>query len=382
MTFLFLRQAIWMCLTALLLISSNTVQSAGEDRIFVASFASAEKGAIRTLSLDTETGTLRPQHSYEQIQYVYYLALAPDGKTLYATHGKPTGDGARREFVSAFRVAADGSLSLLGSRPAHGKSACFVDTNGHVLVLANYQGGTVVSYPLAADGTIGERSSLIQHTGSSVNAARQEGPHAHAALFGPSGKRVFVPDLGADRIFSYRADPGAASLTPTLQKSVATNAGAGPRHVRFHPNQKWMYGINELSGSITRYDFDIHTGKLFRRETVTTLPEGFGGENGCADLAITADGRFLYGTNRGHDSIAAYRIGKGGLLEQIAITSSGGKSPQNLAISPDGRWLLVANMSGDNVAVFRIDPATGSLSKSATRYPIPHPACIVGVPSR
>ncbi len=355
---------------------------AEETFYFVASYGNGDKGAIHTLTLDPATGRLTPKHRYGDIQYAYYLALAPDGKTLYATHGKPTGDGARREFVSAFRVTEDGSLSLLGSRPAHGKSACFVDTNGQVLVLANYQGGTVVSYPLAADGTIGERSSLIQHEGSSVNAARQEGPHAHAALFGPSGKRVFVPDLGADRIFSYRADPDAASLTPTLQKSVATNAGAGPRHVRFHPNQKWMYGINELSGSITRYDFDIHTGKLIRCETVTTLPEGFGGENGCADLAITSDGRFLYGTNRGHDSIAAYRIGKGGLLGQIAITSSGGKSPQNLDISPDGRWLLVANMSEDNVAVFRIDPATGSLSKSATRYPIPHPACIVGVASR
>ena len=356
--------------------------NAEEPFYFVASYGDGEKGAIHTVSLDEATGRLTPKHRYDEIQYAYYLAVAPDGKTLYATHGKPIGDGARREFVSAFRVAEDGSLSLLGSRPAHGKSACFVDTNGQVLVLANYQGGTVVSYPLTADGSIRERSSLIQHTGSSVNASRQEGPHAHAALFGPSGTRVFVPDLGADRIFSYRADPSDASLTPTLQKSVASLAGAGPRHVRFHPNQKWMYGIDELSGSITRYDFDIDTGKLIRRETVTTLPAGFEGDNLCADLVITPDGRFLYGTNRGHDSIAAYRIGKGGLLEPIAITSSGGKSPQNLDISHDGRWLLVANMSGGNVAVFAIDPATGKLSKSATRYPIAHPACIVGAASR
>ena len=283
------------CLVLLFLLVGNAARGAD---VFVASYGAQDEGAIHTLALDPATGRLTPKHRYGDIQYAYYLALAPDGKTLYATHGKPTGDGARREFVSAFRVAEDGSLSLLGSRPAHGKSACFVDTNGQVLVLANYQGGTVVSYPVAADGSLGARSSLIQHTGSSVNAERQEGPHAHAALFGPSGKRVFVPDLGADRIFSYRADPAAASLTPTAQKSVAANAGAGPRHVRFHPNQQWMYGIDELSGSITRYDFDIDSGKLTRRETVTTLPEGFAGENGCADLAITPDGRFLYGTNR------------------------------------------------------------------------------------
>ena len=367
------------CLMLLALFVGNAAR--GTD-VFVASFGAEDAGAIHTLSLDEKTGRLIPKHRYGDIQYAYYLALAPDGKTLYATHGKPTGDGARREFVSAFRVAEDGSLTLLGSRPAHGKSACFVDTNGQVLVLANYQGGTVVSYPVNADGSIGARSSLIQHEGSSVNAARQEGPHAHAALFGPSGKRVFVPDLGADRIFSYRADPGNASLAPTLQRSVAANAGAGPRHVRFHPNQQWMYGIDELSGSITRYDFDIDTGKLIRRETITTLPEGFEGDNLCADLAITPDGRFLYGTNRGHDSIAAYRIGKGGLLEPIAITSSGGKSPQNLEITADGRWLLVANMSGENLAVLAIDSKTGRISKSATRYPIAHPACILGAASR
>lgn len=355
---------------------------AEEPFYFVASYGNGDKGAIHTLAIDETTGRLNPKHSYSDIQYAYYLALAPDGKTLYATHGKPASGGARREFVSAFRVAEDGSLSLLGSRPAHGKSACFVDTNGHVLVLANYQGGTVVSYPLAANGSIGERSSLIQHTGSSVNAERQEGPHAHATLFGPSGKRVFVPDLGADRIFSYLADTETATLKPTAQKAVTTIAGAGPRHVRFHPNQKWMYGINELAGSITRYDFDIDSGKLIRRETVTTLPEGFGGENGCADLAITPDGRFLYGTNRGHDSIAAYRIGKGGLLEPIAITPSGGKTPQNLEITPDGKVLLVANMGGNNIAAFRINSDSGDLSKTATRYPISHPACIVGAASR
>ena len=367
------------CLILLALLVGNA--ACGAD-VFIASFGAQDAGAIDTLTLDEQNGRLSPKHTYGDIQYAYYLALAPDGKTLYATHGKPAGGGARREFVSAFRVDRTGKLTLLGSRPAHGSSACFVDTNGQLLVLANYQGGTVVSYPLAADGSIGERSSLIQHTGSSVNAERQEGPHAHAALFGPSGQRVFVPDLGADRIFSYRANRDSATLTPTAQKSVAANAGAGPRHVRFHPNQKWMYGINELSGSITRYDFDIDSGKLTRTETVTTLPADYAGENGCADLAITPDGRFLYGTNRGHDSVAAYRIGAGGALEPIAITPSGGKSPQNLEITADGRWLLVANISGGNVAVFRIDPATGRLSQSATRYAVAHPACIVGAAGR
>ena len=351
--------------------------AAAEPLLFVASYGAGEEGAITTLALDEPSGTLKPLHTYRAIQYAYYLAISADGKTLYATHGKPSGAGGRREFVSAFRVDAGGELSLLGSRPAHGSSACFVDTNGRVLVLANYQDGTVVSYPLLPDGSIGPRSSLIEQQGSSVNAERQEGPHAHAALFGPGRKRVFVPDLGADRIFSYRADSHTGKLEPTSQRSVATLAGAGPRHVRFHPNHRWMYGINELTGSITRYDFDADSGALSRRETISTLPQEFSGKNGCADLAITPDGHFLYGTNRGHDSVAAYRIGTDGVLERIAITPSGGKSPQNLAITPDGRILLVANMSGANIAVFGIDGATGTLSKAAASYLIAHPACIV-----
>jgi 6-phosphogluconolactonase len=356
--------------------------AAAEPLLFVASYAAGEEGAISTLTLDEASGTLQPMHTYRAIQFAYYLALAPDGKTLYATHGTLSGEGRRREFVSAFRINKTGSLSLLGCRPAHGSSACFVDSNCNVLVLANYQDGTVVSYPLAADGSIGRRSSLIQQRGSSVDAERQEGPHAHAALFGPSGKRVFVPDLGADRIFSYRANPETGRLKPTAQKSVAALPGAGPRHVRFHPTHRWMYAINELTGSITRYDFDSRSGALTRRETISTLPQDFAGKNGCADLAITPDGRFLYGTNRGHDSVAGYRIGEGGVLELIAITPSGGKSPQNLEITPDGQMLLVANMSGSNIALFRIDGATGTLSKTVSRYAIAHPACIIAAMPR
>ena len=143
-----------------------------------------------------------------------------------------------------------------------------------------------------------------------------------------------------------------------------------------------MYGINELTGSITRYDFDADSAALLRRETISTLPHAFSGKNGCADLAITPDGRFLYGTNRGHDSIAAYRIGERGVLELIAITPSGGMSPQNLAITPDGQMLLVANMSGSNIALFRIDGATGTLSKTVSRYAIAHPACIIAAMPR
>jgi 6-phosphogluconolactonase len=366
-----------LCLMIVMSFFGTALSRADDSLLFVASYAAGEEGAISTLTLDEASGTLQPMHTYRAIQFAYYLALAPDGKTLYATHGTLSGEGRRREFVSAFRINKTGSLSLLGCRPAHGSSACFVDTNGKVLVLANYQDGTVVSYPLTADGSIRPRSSLIQQQGSSVDAARQEGPHAHAALFGPSEKRVFVPDLGADRIFSYRADSETGRLEPTAQKSVAALPGAGPRHVRFHPGGEWMYGINELTGSITRYDFDADSAALLRRETISTLPHAFSGKNGCADLAITPDGRFLYGTNRGHDSIAAYRIGERGVLERIAITPSGGMSPQNLAITPDGQMLLVANMSGGTIALFRIDVATGTLSKAAAPYPIAHPACIV-----
>jgi 6-phosphogluconolactonase len=196
----------------------------------------------------------------------------------------------------------------------------------------------------------------------------------------PDNKYVFAADLGTDQIRCYKLDPVAAKLTPNDPPFAQAPAGAGPRHLTFHPTGKRAYVINELLNSVTVFDYDAGAGRLTERQTVPTLPPDFKGTSHCADLKITPDGKFLYGTNRGHDSVAAYRIGADGRLALVAIEPSLGKGPQNLAITPDGAWLLCANMPGNSVAVFKIDPDTGRLKSAGDPVKHPSPSCIMLLP--
>jgi 6-phosphogluconolactonase len=267
----------------------------------------------------------------------------------------------------------------LNRQSARGTAACYldVDATGRTLLVANYASGSVAALPVRGDGSLGEAASFFAHAGSSVDRARQEGPHAHCMVVGPDNRFAYAADLGLDQILGYRLDATAAKLSPNRQPFVRTPPGAGPRHLTFHPHTRQVYVINELSNSITLFDCDGESGMLVERQTISTLPEGFDGQSHCADLKITPDGRFLYGTNRGHDSIAAYRIGEAGRLTLIAIESSLGKGPQNLAIAPGGELLLLcANMPGNNVAVFRIDSETGRLISAGPVVSMPKPSCI------
>jgi 6-phosphogluconolactonase len=210
-----------------------------------------------------------------------------------------------------------------------------------------------------------------------VNAARQEGPHAHCAVISPDNRFVYAADLGLDQVLGYQLDPTSGKLSPHRQPFVRTPPGAGPRHLTFHPQGRHVYVINELANSVTLFDYAAESGMLIERQTISTLPEGFAGVSYCADLKITPNGHFLYGTNRGHDSIAIYRIGDAGRLTLLGIEPSLGKGPQNLAITPGGELLLCANMPGNNVAVFRIDPQTGSLEHIGEPISMPSPSCIM-----
>jgi 6-phosphogluconolactonase len=220
----------------------------------------------------------------------------------------------------------------------------------------------------------------VQHKGSSVNPQRQKEPHAHCIVVSPDNKFAFAADLGTDQILSYRLEPATAKLTPNKPPFAKAPPGAGPRHLTFHPNGKRVYVINELLNSVTVFDYDAGAGTLTEKQTISTLPADFKGTSHCADVKITPDGKFLYGTNRGHDSIACYAIGEDGKLTLVAIEPSLGKGPQNLAITPDGRWLLCANMPGNNIAVFGIDPKTGKLKSAGEPVGQPSPSCIMLLP--
>ena len=252
-----------------------------------------------------------------------------------------------------------------------------VDATGKTVVAANYLTGSVASFAVQDDGSLGKASSFFQHTGSSVVTSRQEGPHAHCIVVSPDNKFVYVADLGLDQVLGYRLEPAKANLSPSPQPFVRTSPGAGPRHLTFHPKGRHVYVINELSNSVTMFGYDSKSGMLIEHQTLSTLPENFDGTSYCADLKITPDGRFLYGTNRGHDSIAAYRIGDDGRLTLLGIEPSLSKGPQNLAITPDGKLLLCANMPGKNVVVFRINGKTGDLTHVGQPVSMPSPSCIM-----
>jgi 6-phosphogluconolactonase len=351
---------------------------ARDPLVFVSAFAPGDKGAIHAYRLDLKTGTLKEVRRTAGVENPFFLALSPDRKYLYSIHGRTFG-GAEHEQVAAYELAGrTGGMKLLNRQSASGSAACYldVDATGKTVLVANYSTGSVAALPVRKDGSLGKAASFIRHAGSSVDPARQKGPHAHCIAVSPNNKFAYAADLGLDQVRCYRLDAAKAKLTPARPPFARTPRGAGPRHLTFHPDGKHAYVINELSNSVTLFDYDAESGVLTPRQTISTLPKDFAGKSYCADLKVTPDGRFLYGTNRGHDSIAAYRIGGNGRLTRIAIEPSLGKGPQNLAITADGKLLLCANMPGNNVAVFRINAASGGLKSADKPISVTSPSCI------
>ncbi|KAF0179079.1 MAG: 6-phosphogluconolactonase [Limisphaerales bacterium] len=346
--------------------------------VFVTSFAGGDKGAINAYQLQTATGGLKPLHRTTGVEHPFFIAVSRDRRFLYSIHAKTFG-GKEPEQVAAYALEGrTGRMTLLNRQSTRGTASCYldVDATGRTVLVANYTTGNVASFPVRADGSLGEAASFFQHTGSSVDLPRQKGPNAHSFVVSPDNRYALAADLGIDQILSYRLDAATAKLTPNQPPFTKAPPGAGPRHLTFHPNGRHVYVINELKNSVTRFDYAVVTGTLTERETISTLPVDFTGRSYCADLKITPNGRFLYGTNRGHDSIAAYRIGEDGRLTLLEIEPSLGKGPQNLLITGGGELLLCANMPGNNLAVFRIDAATGGLKSVGEPLAVPSPSCI------
>ena len=363
--------------TLLLLISPAT--RAEEPVVFISAFASGDKGAIHACTLDPATGALKPLHRTTDIQNPFFLALSPDKRFLYATDAMKFG-GAANEMVAAYAVSGrTGKLQRLNQQSTRGTASCYldVDATGRTVVVANYASGSVAALPVAADGSLGDAATFDQHTGSSIDPDRLKGPNAHSIVISPDNRFALSADLGIDKILIYRLDAKNAGLTAnTAQPFVKLQPGSGPRHLTFHPNGRHLYVINELKNTVTAFDYAAGNVTLTERQTISTLPAGFTGKSYCADLKITPDGRFLYGTNRGHDSIAAYRIAEDGGLALLAIRPSLGQGPQNLLITPDGHWLICANMPGNSVVVFRIDPQSGGIKEAGEPVAMPSPSCI------
>lgn len=358
-------------------------QSAGTPLLFVSSFTASPDGGITAFRFDTLSGSLLHLGKVTGVPHPFFIAVSPDQRFLYAVLAEAFG-GDDEEEVAAYAIdRTTGQLTLLNRQSAKGTATCYleVDATGKTLLLANYSSGSVAALPIRNDGSLGEATSFIQHQGSSkVDPKRQDGPYAHSIIVSPDNRFAYAADLGLDQILAYRLDPTTAKLEPASPAFVASPPGAGPRHLTFAPDGKNLYAIDELSNTVTRYSRDEASGTLSRQESLSTLPEDFTGSSYCADLRFTPDGRFLYGTNRGHDSLAVFQAGENGVLTLIEIVPSLGKGPQNLFVTPDGKWLLCANMPGNNLAVFRIDADSGKLTATGTPIEITMPSCLKLVP--
>ena len=309
-----------------------------------------------------------------------YLAFNSSYSNLYAVNELKSFRGEESGAVSAFAVDKDaGLLTFLNKKPTAGTDPChlIVDKTDRYILLANFMSGSVCVLPIQADGSLGDPSDFIQHQGSSIDPNRQKGPHAHAVTLDDANRYAFVPDLGLDKTLIYRFDSEPGKLTSNTPPAVAVKPGAGPRHIVFHPNGRYAYLINELDSTIDCYRYTRENGSLESIQTISTLPQGFDAASTCADLQVHPSGEFLYGSNRGHDSIAIYRIDpETGRLDGIGHESTRGKTPRNFAIDPGGRYLLAANQDSDTIVTFQIDPDIDNLQPTGQVMDVPTPVCV------
>ena len=345
--------------------------------------AGGNSRGVYSVRLDPATGALSEPVFAAAASNPTFLAWRPDGQTLYALTESGAVGGKPGGALAAFHLNADGSLNLLNIEPSGSLNLSHVniDGSGRTAAVISYGGSQVASFPLAPDGSLGPRASLITHTGPlGPNAKRQDKPHPHSITFSPDNRFIYVCDLGLDRIDQYRFDPASGQLTAV--GATATVPGAGPRHSKFSADGKFLYVINELNSTVAPYAVDAATGGLTALPAFSTLPGGFTGESICAEIRLSPDGRFVYGSNRGHDSLAVFARDAGtGTLSLVEIVPSGGKHPRNFSLSPDGRWLVCANRDTDNVTVFRVDPATGRLTATGHEAKVPQAVCVLFAPS-
>ncbi len=357
-------------------------QSPGTPSVtaYAGTYTGGGSRGIYRFALDGESGALTDPILAAETENPSFLTFHPSGGVLYAVNEVARG------AVSAFRVdPATGNLALLNQQPSAGADPCHlvVDRQGRNLLVANYTGGSVAVLPLDADGRLRPASAVRQHTGRGPVPARQEGPHAHAVALDAAEQFALAADLGADRIFVYRYGAAAGTLDPNDPAAAPLEPGSGPRHVAWHPAGQYLYVINELRSTLTSFRYDAARGTLETLQTVTTLPAGGSPETIAAEVAISPDGRFLYGSNRGHDSLAVFAIDPAsGALAPLGHVSSGGRTPRHLAIDASGRWLLVANQDSDAITLFGIDGASGFPCPAATGPTIPKPVCVVFAPAR
>jgi 6-phosphogluconolactonase len=311
-----------------------------------------------------------------------FLAVHPNHRFLYAVNEVGNYKGQKSGAVSAFAIdRVTGKLTLINQVASKGADPCYiiVDKTGKYVLVANYTGGSVAVFPVAEDGRLGEASAFVQHTGHGTNPERQEGPHAHSIDLSADNRFAIVDDLGLDETIVYRFDKG--TLIPNGPQFGNADPGAGPRHFAFHPNGKFAYVVNEMGTSVSVFAFDGNAGVLRPQQTISTIPKGFAEHNDDAEIGVHPSGKFLYASNRGHDSIAVFTIDSNkGTLSFVEYASTKGKTPRSFEIDPTGSLLFAENEKSNNIVVFRIDQQTGRLTATGKVLEVVEPVCVKFLP--
>ena len=358
----------------------------GKQRVYFGTYTGKSSKGIYRSELDLATGKLSPPVLAGEAASPSFLAIAPNQKFLYAVGELNDVDGKKGGAVNAFAIdAATGDLKLLNQQSSVGGGPCHisVDRTGKTALVANYGGGSTVVLPIHADGKLGEASSFVQHKGYDAVKDRALTPHAHSINVDAGNRFAFVADLGLDKVLVYKLDADKGTITANDPPAASVEKGSGPRHFAFHPSGKYAYVINESLLTVTAFQYDADKGVLTPHQTITTLPEGVTDRKGMstAEVQVHPSGKFLYGSNRGHHSIAIFSIDSAtGKLTAVGHQGQGIKTPRNFGIDPTGNYLLVANQDGDSVIVFRIHQSTGQLEPTGSTIAVSSPVCVKFLP--
>lgn len=346
-----------------------------EFYLLIGTYTNEQKtNGIHVYTFNSETGDFLEKSKTTDVNNPSFLAISKDGRNVYAIS-----EGGQGKGLNAYSFdRSSGKLTLLNSGSAGGNGPCYVsvDDKKRWVFTGNYGGGSLSATRLNEDGSLGTVTQVIQHEGSSVNKGRQDKPHVHSVVLSPDGRYLMVPDLGTDKVNVYQFNAGTDNpLTPASPAFATVNPGGGPRHLTFHPNGKYAYLILEMEGAIAVFDYS--KGTLQPKQTISMLAPGFTGKVGAADIHVSPDGKFLYGSNRGEaNDVAIYSIDKGGKLTYEGHATSGINNPRNFAIDPTGNFLLVANQNGNDIVLFKRDKNTGLLNATGKRILVDKPVCL------
>ena len=381
MTFRYSPCKIIQCLVALLILGAMSSASDHRNLVYVGTYTEKQSKGIYAFRFDPASGEASAVELVAETANPSFLALDQSGSYLYAVNELDTFDGKMTGAVTAYEVNRETAklnqlqqVSSAGAGPAH----ISLDRSGRYILVANYGAGNVAVFPIEKDGRLGARTAFEQHVGSSVNKDRQSSPHAHQIDASPDDRFVFVADLGIDELVVYRFDDKTGALSPNPIPYAKVAPGAGPRHFATSPSGKFVYLVNEMSSTVEVFAFDGATGKLTPKQSISTLPKDFHGENTTAEIATDRSGRFLYVSNRGDDSIAVFAIHpQDGKLSFVERVPTGGKTPRHFALDPTGKWLFAANQDSDTIRIFAVDAESGRLKPTPHSIQVPSPVNVV-----